>query len=278
MSDRTAATPTRGDSELTEYSALPPAPSRHLLRRTTLPAATLVAVGLLWQGLVGWLHVPIFILPPPSKFLVQLVTSRAILWSATLVTGQEVLYGFLVAALVSIPLGFVLATIPVVRDALYPLVVFFQVIPKIAIAPIFVVWFGIGEVPVTVLTFTLCFFPIAIDSMTGFSELEPRLLYLTKSMGASRWQTFIRVRVPSSLPYVFSGLKVGIVFATTGAIVGEFIGSNAGLGYLLDRATGFLDTPLVFADLVVLSVFGIVLAYAMNGVQWLVMPWRRSRH
>jgi NitT/TauT family transport system permease protein len=237
-----------------------------------------IVVGIVWQAWVVALRVPLYIMAPPSKFLPELVTSRAMLWSATTVTGQEVLYGFLIATAISVPLGFVLATVPIVRDAFYPLVVFFQVIPKIAIAPLFVVWFGIGKIPVTVLTFTLCFFPIVVDSITGFTELDPRLLYLTQSMGASRWQTFRYIRLQSALPYIFSGLKVGIVLATTGAIVGEFIGSNGGLGYILEQATGYLNTPLVFADLVVLSIFGILLAYAMNLVQWLAMPWQHSGH
>jgi NitT/TauT family transport system permease protein len=226
----------------------------------------IIVVGILWQASVVGLHVPAYILVPPSKFLPEVVISRDTLWSATVVTGQEVVFGFLI----------VLATVRIVREALYPLVVFFQVIPKIAIAPLFVVWFGIGKLPVTLLTFTMCFFPIVVDSISGFMELDPRLLYLTQSMGANRWQTLRYVRLQSALPYIFSGLKVGIVLATTGAIVGEFVGSNGGLGYLLEQATGYLNTPLVFADLVVLSVFGILLAYLMDFAQWLAMPWQRS--
>lgn len=246
-------------------------------RKLFLPVLAVLVVGGIWQLLVVQLNVAEYILPPPSKFLSTLGSSWGILWSEMVVTLQEVLYGFVIATVVSIPLGFLLATVYSVRETFYPLVIFFQVIPKIAVAPLFVVWFGVGKFSVTILTFTLCFFPIVVNSMTGFMELEPRLLYLTRSMGATRWQTFRYVRMQAALPFIFSGLKVAIVFATTGAIVGEFVGSNAGLGYLLDRATGFLDTRLVFADLVVLSAMGIALSYVIEAVQWALMPWRRGR-
>ena len=126
------------------------------------------------------------------------------------------------------------------------MIVFFQLVPKIAIAPLFVVWFGFGLFPKVLLTFLLCFFPTLVASMTGFRALDERVLYLTRSMGASAWQTFRYVRLPAALTYIFAGLKVSAVFAATGAIVGEFVGANAGLGYLLLRGTSY---PRHAADL-----------------------------
>ena len=138
-------------------------------------------------------------------------------------TAKEIILGFMMATLISIPLGYLITSIKFLEKALYPIIVFFQLIPKIAIAPLFVVWFGFGLFPKVLFTFMLCFFPTLIASMTGFRALDERVLYLTKSMGASAWQTFRYVRVPAALTYIFSGLKVSIAFAATGAVVAEFI-------------------------------------------------------
>jgi NitT/TauT family transport system permease protein len=161
--------------------------------------------------------------------------------------------------------------------AVYPLIVFFQLVPKIAIAPLFVVWFGFGLFPKVLLTFLLCFFPTLVASMTGFRALDPRVLYLTRSMGATWWQTFRYVRLPAALSYIFAGLKVSIVFAATGAIVGEFVGANNGLGYLLLRGTSYLDMPLIFAILVALAVVGIAFSYLVQLAERLLMPWTARR-
>ncbi len=155
------------------------------------------------------------------------------------------------------------------------MIVFFQLIPKIAIAPLFVVWFGFGLFPKVLLTFLLCFFPTLVASMTGFRALDERVLFLTESMGASWWQTFRHVRLPAAMTYIFAGLKVSIVFAATGAIVGEFVGANAGLGYLLLRGTSYLDMPLIFAVLVALSVVGIFFSYLVQYAERWLMPWQR---
>jgi NitT/TauT family transport system permease protein len=151
-----------------------------------------------------------------------------------------------------------------------------QTIPKIAVAPLFIVWFGFGSLPKILLTFLLCFFPILVDTLTGFKALDPRLLYITKSMGASRTQTFRYVRLPAAVPFIFSGLKVAVVLAVTGAIVAEFVGSNAGLGYLLLRASANLDTPLIFSVLVVLSLLGLVFSSVVEFIERLVVPWHRE--
>jgi NitT/TauT family transport system permease protein len=149
-------------------------------------------------------------------------------------------------------------------------------VPKIAVAPLFVVWFGFGPFPKVLFTFLLCFFPTLVASMAGFRALDERVLYLTRSMGASWWQTFCYIRLPSALGYLFAGLKVSIVFAATGAIVAEFVGANAGLGYLLLRGTSYLDMPLIFAILVALSLVGLVFSYAVQALESVLMPWQRK--
>ena len=252
-------------------------PSDHLDRISAVlyPLASFGALFVLWQWGVRAFGIPEYILPVPTEFLAKLWADKMLIGEHTLVTAKEIVLGFLAAAAISIPLGFLIVSVKPVERAVYPVIVFFQLIPKIAIAPLFVVWFGFGLFPKVLLTFLLCFFPTLVASMTGFRALDPRVLYLTRSMGATWWQTFRYVRLPAAMTYIFAGLKVSIVFAATGAIVGEFVGANAGLGYLLLRGTSYLDMPLIFAVLVALSVIGIIFSYLVQYAERALMPWQR---
>jgi len=240
------------------------------------PVASFGLLFLLWQFGVRAAGIPEYILPVPTEFLDKLWSARALIAEHTLITAKEIILGFLAAATISIPLGFFIVSWKPLERAVYPVIVFFQLIPKIAIAPLFVVWFGFGLFPKVLLTFLLCFFPTLVASMTGFRALDERILFLTDSMGMSWWKTFRYVRLPSAMTYIFAGLKVSIVFAATGAIVGEFVGSNAGLGYLLLRGTSYLDMPLIFAVLVALSVVGIFFSYLVAYAERWLMPWQRK--
>jgi NitT/TauT family transport system permease protein len=240
------------------------------------PLASFAILLLAWQFLVRAFGVPEYILPVPTEFLAKLAESHALIWQHTLVTSYEILLGFLLATVISVPLGFVVVSITAIERSLYPLIVFFQLVPKIAVAPLFVVWFGFGPFPKILFTFMLCFFPTLVASMAGFRALDERVLYLTRSMGASYWQTFRYIRLPAALSYIFSGLKVSVVFAATGAIVAEFVGANSGLGYLLLRGTSFLDMPLIFAVLVALCAVGILFSYAVQLLETALMPWQRK--
>ena len=251
----------------------PPTKARDRISAVLFPIATFAALLVAWQFLVRLFGVPEYILPLPTEFLSKLVESRALIWQHTLVTASEVLLGFLFAAAIGVPLGLMIVSFKWLERSLYPLIVFFQLIPKIAVAPLFVVWFGFGPFPKVLLTFLLCFFPTLVASMTGFRALDERVLYLTRSMGANAGQTFRYIRLPSAIAHIFGGFKVSIVFAATGAIVAEFVGSNSGLGYLLLRATSYLDMPLIFAVLVALSAIGIVFSYAVQLLERLCMPW-----
>ena len=239
-----------------------------------LPAITFIVVLVLWEIAVDVFEIPIYIMPPPSAFLMRVFEDYALLADHLSRTAYEVLVGFTLATIVSIPLGFIIASSKFLERTLYPIIVFIQLTPKIAIAPLFIVWFGFGIFPKSLITFLLCFFPTLVASLTGFKALDERVLYLTRSMGATRWQTFRYVRIPSAMPYIFSGLKVSIVFASTGAIVGEFVGANKGLGYLLLRGTSYLDTSLIFAVLVVLAIMGLVFSYAVQFLERIAMPWQ----
>ncbi|OJX48139.1 MAG: ABC transporter permease [Chloroflexi bacterium 44-23] len=250
---------------------------RNILANAGLPALSFIVLLGGWEILVRLLNVPEYILPLPSVFFARVFKDWNLLQIHFLVTAREVLLGFGIAAITSIPLALVIALIPPIEKAFYPIVVFFQLIPKIAIAPLLIVWFGFGMFPKVFLTFLLCFFPILVNSISGFKAIDPRILYITRSMGANRLQTFAFVRMPTALPFIFAGLAVSIVMAVTGAIVGEFVGANAGLGYLLLRGSSYLDTSLMFAVLVVLSLMGLVFSYAVTFLEKAVMPWRRYR-
>ena len=256
--------------------APPPSPRGDRFAAVAYPVAAFAVLLALWQFGVRAAGVPEYILPLPTEFLAKLWAERGLIGQHSWVTAKEIVLGFLMATAISIPLGFTIVSWKPLERAIYPLIVFFQLIPKIAIAPLFVVWFGFGMFPKVLLTFLLCFFPTLVASMTGFRALDERVLFLTRSMGASGWQTFRHVRLPAALTYIFAGLKVSVVFAATGAIVGEFVGANAGLGHLLLRGTSYLDMPLIFAVLVALSVVGIFFSYLVAYSERWVMPWQRK--
>jgi NitT/TauT family transport system permease protein len=257
-------------------TAAPPIARSDRVSGVLYPLVSFSVLLLLWQFGVRAAGIPEYILPVPSEFIAKFWASRALIAEHTLVTAKEIVLGFLMAAAISIPLGFFIVSVRSIERAVYPLIVFFQLIPKIAIAPLFVVWFGFGLFPKVLLTFLLCFFPTLVASMSGFRALDERVLFLTDSMGAGWWQTFRYVRLPAALTYIYAGLKVSVVFAATGAIVGEFVGANAGLGYLLLRGTSYLDMPLIFAVLVALSVVGIFFSYVVQYSERLLMPWQRK--
>ena len=257
-------------------TSAPPLVNADRVSAVLYPALSFGALFVLWQFGVRAAGVPEYILPVPTEFFAKLWTDRLLIGEHSLVTAKEIVLGFLMAAAISIPLGFFIVSVKPIERAVYPVIVFFQLIPKIAIAPLFVVWFGFGLFPKVLLTFLLCFFPTLVASMTGFRALDERVLYLTESMGATWWQTFRYVRLPAAMTYIFAGLKVSIVFAATGAIVGEFVGANAGLGYLLLRGTSYLDMPLIFAVLVALSLIGIFFSYVVQYSERLLMPWQRK--
>ena len=249
---------------------------KELFHRIWPPVLSFVLLLVIWQILIVELEVPEYIMPPPSDFLARLFESRALLFDHMLRTATEVALGFMLATAISVPLGYLIASVSLVERSAYPLIVFVQLTPKIAIAPLFIVWFGFGMTPKIFITFLLCFFPTLVASMAGFKSLDERILYLSRSMGATPKQTFRYIQLPTAMPYIFAGLRVSIVFAATGAIVGEFVGANKGLGYLLLRGSAYLDTALIFAVLVVLALMGLFFSYAVQFAEQIFMPWKRK--
>jgi NitT/TauT family transport system permease protein len=237
--------------------------------------AAFLVILLAWQ-LVG-LEVPRYILPTPLDTVRELVTRAPLLGEHALVTLQEIALGFLLAVAVSVPCGLAVAFSPAVERVVMPVLVFTQLIPKIALAPLFIIWFGFGTFPKVFMTFLLSFFPIVIDAVVGFRSLDREIEYLARSMGLGPVPAFLKIRLPHALPQIFAGLKVAITLATVGAIIGEFVGSDRGLGYLLLVAGGDLRTELLFATLVVLTGIGLVLYYLVAALERAAIPWHVSR-
>jgi len=238
-------------------------------------AAAFLAILIVWQ-LVG-LKVPRYLLPTPLGAAQELVVRAPLLGQHALVTLWEIALGFLLAMLVSVPCGLAVAFSRTVERVVMPVLVFTQLIPKIALAPLFIIWFGFGLFPKVFMTFLLSFFPIIINAVVGFRSLDQEIVYLIRSMGLGPWKAFVKVRLPHALPNIFAGLKVAITLATVGAIIGEFVGSDKGLGYLLLVAGGDLRTELLFATLVVLTAIGLILYYLMACLERLAIPWHISR-
>jgi NitT/TauT family transport system permease protein len=247
------------------------------IAQETLPAWVFVALIAAWWAAVAILKVPSFLLPPPEDVLPRIWAGRESLYGHSLVTIQEIILGFGLSVVTAIPLGLLIALSPVAKRMLYPLLVFIQLVPKIAIAPLFVVWLGFGLTSKVMLTLLLTFFPLLLASMAGFQILDQRLLYLTRSMGATIWQTFRYLRFPAALPVIFGGLKTSATIAATAAIVAEFVGSNKGLGYVLLQGTANLDTTLVFAVLFLLTIIGLALNTIVEVAEYLMTPWQRGQ-
>lgn len=225
-----------------------------------------------WQGASTGLHVPAYILPSPAAIFMRAAHVPSQIVTNSVITLGEVLEGFLLGAVVSIPLGILVVYSPLLERLIYPFLVAFQAIPKVALAPILVVWFGFGPASKVTLAFVTAMFPIIVNTVIGMRQTPPELVYLMRSLRASESQIFLKIRLYAAAPYIFAGFKIGITLAVVGAIVGEFIASNGGLGFLLLAANNSIDTPLLFAVVVVLSVLSIALYYAVEVLEVLLLP------
>jgi NitT/TauT family transport system permease protein len=240
-----------------------------------LPPLTFVVIVGAWWAAVRVFSIPAYLLPGPGEIFSRLAVDYPMLWLHSKVTLTEIVLGFALTIVTAIPLGLVIALSLLAKQVLYPPIMLLQLVPKIAVAPLFLVWLGFGMESKVLLTTLMTFFPLLIASISGFQILDTRLLYLTRSMGASTWQTFRYLRFPAALPVIFSGLKTSATIAATAAIVAEFVGANQGLGYVLLRSTSTMDMELTFAVLVVLTLIGIVINYAVEFAEWAMTPWQR---
>jgi NitT/TauT family transport system permease protein len=240
-----------------------------------LPIAAVAMAMLAWELSVGLFEIPSFILPSLGSIASAMVDNRWAFLSAMGTTLLETIVGFVIATVLGIGIAIMFIWIRPIRDALYPLILVVQAMPKIAVAPLLVVWLGPTDLSAKILMVVLIsFFPVVISTMVGLEATEPELIDLFRSMGGSRFQTFSKLQLPGAVPQIMSGLKVAVTLAVTGALVGELMGGNRGLGYLINVASGQIDTAMMFADLVILTAMAVGLFYAIDGLDRVLNRWK----
>lgn len=239
-----------------------------------LPAIVLsIVVLIIWEAISRIFKLPQFVLPAPSSIAQILVTRQSALLKAAWVTAEEILYGFLLSTLVGMVIAVTIARFERMGKAVYPLMVLFQNVPKIALAPLFILWFGYDLAPKILLIVVMAFFPVALNMLVGLQSADPNLVTLMRTVGATRTEILMRVQIPNSLPYLMSGIKIAITLSVIGAIVGEFAGASAGLGYMIQFASTQMETSLVFAALIQISVLGMFFYYAIEFIEWKYISW-----
>jgi NitT/TauT family transport system permease protein len=231
--------------------------------------ASLVA----WEIAIVAFGIKEFLVPAPSKVVLQLF-NRNMSWPYHFwVTAWETVAGFLVAVVFGITVAYLIVHYRRLNQILYPYILLAQIVPKVAIAPLFFIWFGFGEVPKVLVAFLVAFFPIIIDTVVGLHAADPDMLDFMRTLGASPYKTFMKVKLPAALPHIFGGFKVAITLAVIGAVIGEFVGAESGLGYMIIRAQSHFRTDQVFASLFLLSVLGMLLFLVFVLLERLTIPW-----
>jgi NitT/TauT family transport system permease protein len=226
-----------------------------------------------WEGLVGFLKIPSYLLPPPSAIIGRTYKDFGLIGRETFVTLIEVLAGFVSGVLAGFALGIAIVHSKATERALMPLVLFFQTTPKLAVAPLFLIWFGYGLLPKVLIVLLMCLFPILVNCVSGLQSTDARLLELMTVLEASWWQVLWKVRFPGALPQFFAGLKVAITLSVIGAVVGEWVGASEGLGHLILVANSQVDTELTFACVAVLAAMGAVLFALVQEVEKRYLSW-----
>lgn len=241
-----------------------------------LPAAALVAALVVWWAWTTFTDVLPILLPPPADVLEELQNRPEYLFRHGRVTTVETLLGFGIAAASGLAIGTGIAMSRIFSKMTYPWLVAFNAIPKIALAPLLIVWLGFDLEPKVAMAVLVAFFPVVLATATGLTSTPSELVELTRSLDCSRWQIFVKLRLPHALPHIFIGLKLAMPLAVIGAVIGEFSGSQEGLGNVINASGGLGQTDLAFAALAVLSALSIVLYYALVGIERLLLPWVRA--
>ena len=247
------------------------------LRPIVLPFVTTIVLLAAWEIGVRVYDVSPVILPPPSSIAASLVRNFPLLMHHAAQTTGEAAFGFSLAVAAGFGCGFGLAYSPLFREATYPHMVFFQLIPKVALAPLFIMWLGVGSESRLAFTVFIAFFPILVATASGLTNIEERYLRFCRAITASKWQTFVHVRLPFALPQIFAGLKIGVTMSFIGIIVGEFITSQSGLGYLILFASTRAETATIFASIFILCVIGMLFYAVVSVFEILILRRYSSR-
>ena len=246
---------------------------RELTIKVVSPAAFTLALFLLWEIVCAAFTVPLTILPAPSDVFAALWQYRAAIADNSWVTLWTTLAGFFIATVFGLGLGIAIGWHRAIYAGIYPVLVGFNSIPKVAVVPVLILWFGLGEIPAILTAFLISFFPIAVNVATGLATTEPEMEDVLRALGASKMDIMLKVGIPRSLPYFFGSLKVAITLAFVGAVVSETVGANKGLGKLMLDAQASFQVPIVFAGLLVLAVLGIALYAATALIETRFTGW-----
>jgi NitT/TauT family transport system permease protein len=252
------------------------------IRRTPLNRlagwALLISLLLGWELLCRWSGLSRLVLPAPSVIWEALWTGlrSGYFWPHLLWTGSELALGLAIGSATGFLGGIAMGESAGLRRLLFPYVVTSQVVPKLALAPLFIVWFGFGMTATVVITALICFFPLMENTLTSLQQVDPRKLELFRMLGATRLQTLLRLKIPSGLPVMLAGFRVAVVLALVGAVVGEFIGGSKGLGALIIASQGMMDTPLMFAVLLLITLLGLTVYQLAIGLERLLL-WPHLR-
>ena len=238
-----------------------------------MPTATVLVVLAVWEAVVRLASVPTFIAPAPSAVFDMMLKWQQQMPGHIATTLYETLVGFLISIVIGVPIAVLIVSSPFLSTTIYPLLLVLQSVPKVAIAPLLLLWVGYGQLPKIIVVFLVAFFPIVIGTAAGLNSAPPDMLDLVRALSASKLQTFVKVRFPWAMPQIFVGLKVAITLAVIGAVIGEFVGSDQGLGYLIVVSAQQINTALAFAAMVLLSLMSIVLFYVVEWLERLLVPW-----
>jgi NitT/TauT family transport system permease protein len=226
-----------------------------------------------WEALARYFAIPGWLLPTPSAIASAMADWRGELLIHSFVTLNETLIGFALAILIGVPTAALVTYSPLLQKTVYPLLLALQSVPKVAVAPLLALWIGFGILPKVVVVFLVCFFPIIVSTTAGLSSVSPTVMELIRSLSASQYQVFTKIRFPTAMPHIFVGCKIAITFAVIGAVIGEFVGSESGLGYLILTSSSQSRTSLAFGALFILTIMSILLYYAVELVERLSLPW-----
>lgn len=247
------------------------------LRRNISVGLTLLAIIIAWELATYIFAISKVILPAPTEVAKEFTIKYFLLPPHIMTTVYEVLIAFAVAAVIGILLGILIVYSDFVREVLFPIIISLQIVPKIALAPLVLIWFGYGLLSKIVIAFLVAFFPILVNTMTGLVAVEPELIDLARGLRATKFQIFRKIRFPNALPNIFAGFKISITLSVVGAVVGEFIGGDQGLGYLVMLSNYEINTPLMFTSLAILAAVGLSLFGCVVLLEKVVIPWHISQ-
>jgi len=247
------------------------------LRQLSYPLGAALAALVIWEVGTRLFQVPLYLLPPPSRVVVEGLSRSEQIGQHFGVTFYEALVGICTAIVAAVPLGLLFSYSPLLRRGFYPMLVFVDEVPKIAFAPLLVTWFGFGLEPKMMLTFIVCFFPIFLNSMAGFSSIGEEVINLGRSAGAREWEIFWKIRVHAALPSIFVGLKMAAASAMTGAVVAEWLAADKGLGLFMQKALSELNMALGLATIVAMWVIGLSFFHGMSLFESRAIHWHVSR-